>query len=342
MKRSTSVGRHRPPLRDIELLDQAFGRHADHGQRLVELVRHAGRHVAEMGDARGIEQADLGHAAVGVVDGDQHDIAQAAGFILDGIGGDLDDALGAVGAGPGCVRTRRLQAFGGGGGLPIVDRRGVDALEPQLGMGPPDHLGCGLAEDVEHVLVGENDAGVAVEHDDAGAGRLEHRVEALHLGGELLLALLLVGDVDADDHPAAARHVADIGAPPLAIRPVGVGDAAAVVVGDRLLGPRLPGLGVVRPSEMRGVDCHHLVDRLAARRARHAPGAGVARRLVGHDQPPVAVIFDEFHGHRVQRRREARPDGVGRITLAGGLARAVGEQEGEQRRPSPLLRRPSR
>ncbi len=75
-------------------------------ERLVELVRHAGGHVAEMGDARRIEHADLGLAAVGVVDGDHHDVAQAAGLVLDGIDGDLDDALGAAGLDRGCARTR--------------------------------------------------------------------------------------------------------------------------------------------------------------------------------------------------------------------------------------------
>ena len=80
----------------VELLDQALGRHADDGERLVDLMRHAGRHFAEMGDARRIEQPDLGQPALAVVDGDHHDVAQAALFILDGIGGNLDDALGTV------------------------------------------------------------------------------------------------------------------------------------------------------------------------------------------------------------------------------------------------------
>ena len=45
-------------------------------KRLVDLVRHARGHLAEIGEARGVEQADLGQAALGVVDADQHDVAQ--------------------------------------------------------------------------------------------------------------------------------------------------------------------------------------------------------------------------------------------------------------------------
>ena len=112
------VGRHRLRFGHVELFEQALGRHADHGKRLVELVRHAGGHVAEMGDARRIEQPDLGLAAVGVVDGDHHDVAQAAGFILDGISSDLDDALGAVGQDHVAVVHERLQAFRADRGLP--------------------------------------------------------------------------------------------------------------------------------------------------------------------------------------------------------------------------------
>ena len=136
-------------------------------------MRHAGRHVAEMGDARRIEQPELGLAAVGVVDANQHDVAQAAGFVLNGLGGDLEDALGTVGSDEIAFVLDRLQALRTGYRLPAPQRRS-DALESQLDMTPTDHVQRSLAEVVEYLLIGEDDAAVAVEQSDASAGRLEH------------------------------------------------------------------------------------------------------------------------------------------------------------------------
>ena len=64
-------------------------------------------------------------------------------------------------------------------------------------------------------------------------------MEPLHLVGQLLLALLQLADVDADDDAAAARHVADIGASPLAVRPARVGLPAFA----KSLGPAIERMG---------------------------------------------------------------------------------------------------
>ena len=86
--RSSPAAPDRPGFGIVELLAQALGRHADDGERLVDLVRHAGRHLAEVGEARGSNRRISACAALGVVDADQHDVAQAAVLVLHRIGGD--------------------------------------------------------------------------------------------------------------------------------------------------------------------------------------------------------------------------------------------------------------
>ena len=159
----------------FELLAQGVGGEPDHGQRLVDLVGDARGHLAEIGQARGVEQADLGQPALRVVDADQHDVAQAAGLrpatglaVKRKMCRSPPASTRLVSNSIGCRRSRAAL------GLPA--RRSDEALEAgefQLVVGPADDLGAVAAQHVERRLVGHHHAPAAIEHEDDGAGRLE-------------------------------------------------------------------------------------------------------------------------------------------------------------------------
>ncbi|CAM3914362.1 hypothetical protein ACAN107058_19800 [Paracidovorax anthurii] len=202
----------------LDARDHAAAVVADGGERLVELVRHAGGHLAHGDEAAHRLRAlglpgglFLGLAARGDVGGDHHlreapvhpvEVARAHLQPLAEVGQVDLGVLGArVGEGVGGQAHERV--------LVVHAARAGGAGGQHAGLGDELQVAAGLrAEPLAVELVGEEQLLAAQRrHRDRGIERFQHDGEALVRGGELLAHAVGLGDVGHRGHPAGLLAV---------------------------------------------------------------------------------------------------------------------------------------